>query len=72
MTVLSDDVGAALLEKDAPFADFAGRRRATNHDWTAGGGLRNSQKGTNRFDGGFGNRLSLKGGSQPTFLPYTL
>ena len=26
--------------------------------------LRNPQKGTKRFDGGFGNRLSLKGGSQ--------
>ena len=30
-----------------------------------------SAKGTNRFDGGFGNRLSSKGGSQPTHLSYT-
>jgi hypothetical protein len=36
MTVLSDDVGATLLEKGAPFADFAGSLRATDHDWDSG------------------------------------
>jgi hypothetical protein len=33
MTVLPDDVGANLLEKGAPFADFASRSSATYHDW---------------------------------------
>jgi len=29
-------VGATLLEKGAPFADFAGRSSATTHDWDTG------------------------------------
>ncbi len=62
--VAGSHVGATLLKKGAPFADSAGRSSATNHDWDSRGGLRNPQKGTKRFDGGFGNRLSSKGGSQ--------
>ena len=69
MTILSDDVGATLLEKGAPFADSTGRSSAPNHDWDSRGGLRNPQKETKRFDGGFGNRLSSKGGSQLSDSP---
>ncbi len=61
MTVLSDDVGATLLEKGAPFADFAGRCCATTHDRGNWGGLRNPQKAQKGLTEGLGTAFPQKG-----------
>ena len=37
-------LGTSRWETGAPFADFAGRCRATVHAWDSKGGLRNPQR----------------------------
>ncbi|MFA5203640.1 MAG: radical SAM protein [Lentisphaeria bacterium] len=72
-TWLPPAVGATLLEKGAPqtpsqnFCSFLRIPQAARGRLAMIGAVElpaESAKGTNRFDGGFGNRLSSKGGSQ--------
>ncbi|MFA5205413.1 MAG: glycosyltransferase family 39 protein [Lentisphaeria bacterium] len=68
-------VGATLLEKGAPqapsqnFCSFCGFRRPPHAQTTTetAGRPAESAKDAKRFGGGFGNRLSSKGGSQQGF-----
>jgi len=46
------------------FCGFRRQPRCPNRGLSPESGLRNPQNETTRFDGGFGNRLSSKGGSQ--------
>jgi uncharacterized radical SAM protein YgiQ len=76
--IFAEDVGATLLKKGDPqtpsqnfctFAESAGRPLSLMAPPPARSLPADSAKETNRFDGGFGNRLSSKGGSQLSDSP---
>jgi hypothetical protein len=49
------------LEKGAPFADFAGRSSATNHDWGTGAACEICKKEQKGLTEGLGTAFPQKG-----------